>query len=830
MNAPPSWGKGSLEYLLLIAGAILVAATIMLFLMSGHIDPVGLIYIPRAGDTIQDDPLGLPLGGPVGTELKIIRDQFGVPHVFAATDYSAFYGMGYAAAEDRLYQMHRTRMVMKGRLAELNGNMNEGATINLDKEMRRLQFADYAAARYPNLDVETRDFLQAYADGVNWYIETHKTSLHKLFNSVPEPWTPVDSLLVWDSVVRVGVDASEVTNLHTFEQKVVELGSVDAAAADMEPTAYVDSDGAVVQQSDVPSSTLQAMRSYANQHPPFGGYSTNLIEVPKMSHAWVVGGSRSTTGAAILVSSPQLDVTSPSPFHEIHVKGATFDVRGVAIPGAPGIYVGFNPRVAWGVTAAGGDLSDVFKLKMVGGDQYEYDGQTYTIESRTETILVKNGNPQTVTVKKTILGPVVTDMVSASLGEEYVLQAVPLVDSDIHTIQSLIAMMRADDVFQFRDALAKYRSPAVHIIFGDSQGNIGYWHLAAVPTRSSLSPLAGMVALDGSNSQFLWQGFIPHTLRPHVINPSSGILFSANNLSAGAWYPIFYNPGWGGGGDTARSYRLRELLLENHPAKFTPSEVLDIHFDDVSIFRRDLIEIALYIRERPGAIQFSPEAMSALTHLEEWYNEGAHSSIFHPYFALVSNFRSRLRPPDSQWITDIYGGGEPGMRAWLRHAKLVMTKGEDFENEEIAFLEKKLSDAWNNTVLPPPQGYGDTPSQWSSQIMNNQTNYSVEYFNTVFFGFGSLDPSKDETYTGWKNPDIGTLGGQLTQSYSLFVDLSQPDNSRSLLPLGNSEDPSNAHFNDLASRWMDADFYPAPISEDRLQSLIESITTLYYIR
>ncbi|MDZ4256372.1 MAG: penicillin acylase family protein, partial [archaeon] len=474
----------------------------------------------NACGTQVDQPL---LSQTCGIDLKIIRDQFGVPHVFATTDYSAFYGMGYATAQDRIYQMHRTRMIMKGRLSELNGSMGGGATINLDIKMRRLQFADYAAARYPNLDAETKDFLQAYSDGVNYYLETHKTSLLYLFDSVPEPWTPVDSLLVWDSVVRAGVDATEVTNRRTFDQKVAQLGSADAAAADMEPTAYVDSDGAVVQQSDVPAATLQAMQTYANQHSPFGGYSTNLIEVPKMSHAWVVGGSRSTTGAAILVSSPQLDVTSPSPWHEIHVKGATFDVRGAAIPGAPGIYVGFNPRVAWGITAAGGDLSDVFKLKMVGTDQYEYNGQTYTIESRNETILVKNGNPQSITVKKTILGPIITPMVSALPGEEYIVQAVPLVDSDIHTIQSLIAMMRADDVYQFRDALAKYRSPAVHIIFGDSQGNIGYWHLAAVPTRSSLSPLAGMVAQDGSHSQYLWQGFIPHTLRPHVINPSSGI-------------------------------------------------------------------------------------------------------------------------------------------------------------------------------------------------------------------------------------------------------------------------------------------------------------------
>ena len=207
--------------------------------------------------------------------LRIIRDEWGIPYIFAETDEAAMFGVGYAMAEDRLFQMHYIRRVMQGRIAELLGNKKDGTSIERDKAMRHMGVYRQAQLRANNLDTETNALLKAFSDGVNHYIAENKDNLHPLFGGeVPENWTPADSLVAWDHTNKPSVPDSEVKNLRDF---ITLSGTMDPveAAWELVPTIFIHVDQAHVLLKDVPTETLEKMKDYAALHPPWGGVVTN---------------------------------------------------------------------------------------------------------------------------------------------------------------------------------------------------------------------------------------------------------------------------------------------------------------------------------------------------------------------------------------------------------------------------------------------------------------------------------------------------------------------------------------------------------------------------
>lgn len=239
-----------------------------------------------------------------------------------------------------------------------------------------------------------------------------------------------------------------------------------------------DDEAAIVKRADVDEAWVEALHSFLESQ----GYTAarrrkDGDEVPKFSHAWVVGRERSTTGAAILVSDPQTPVTNPSLFHEFHIKGRSFNARGIGVPGSPILLIGFTDRVAWGVTALGADQADLFRLKTdpAHPGKYWFDGAWRSFRTRTETIRVKGEDPREIEIRESHLGPVVNEFAFARPGEGPVaLKRIPLCEKDRETIQGAIAMLRAADAREFGRALAGWRFPSVNMLFGDHRGEIGY--------------------------------------------------------------------------------------------------------------------------------------------------------------------------------------------------------------------------------------------------------------------------------------------------------------------------------------------------------------------
>jgi penicillin amidase len=378
-------------------------------------------------------------GAATGDRVEVLRDPWGVPHVFAETDEGAMFGLGSAVAADRAFQMHLTRRIMQGRLAETIGNQpldgRRESTLDLDRKNRTFGWARAADRAVAGLDEETRGLLEAYCAGVNASWSEQGDRLDPLFaryETEPEAWTPADCLLAWWHLGQFfATDGTR--DLIAWRNRNQDRGRFDPAAI------APDDSAAVIQADAIDPAWLGRVRAYLREQgfelPDEGEQEPmpGAPDGPSFSHAWAVGGERSTTGSTVLVSMPQTVVANPPLFSEWHVVGKTFNARGIGVPGSPALLIGFTDRVAWGLTALGADQADLFRLRTSPdrADSYAVDGEWRGMEVRQETILVKGGEPVALTVRETHLGPVVTDFAFANEDEgEVALRRVPICDAE----------------------------------------------------------------------------------------------------------------------------------------------------------------------------------------------------------------------------------------------------------------------------------------------------------------------------------------------------------------------------------------------------------------
>jgi penicillin amidase len=774
-------------------------------------------------------------GGP--GRVTLLRDRWGVPHVFAATDAGAMYGLGYATAEDRAFQMYYNLRIIQGRLAELVGDVKVGVSraapqgrnsaLRSDIQMRTIGYWQAAQETARQLDSETRQFLEAYSRGVNDYIESHPKDLLYLFEKYdlkPEPWTPAACIASWWRLGLFFAGDGLREMLPYYEQKDGtprgrQMAGRDARGAASRP--HIRDDASVIQRSDVSDAWLREVQDYAVRHNLVRKTDEPQAEPqpgPKFSHAWVVGGKRTTTGSTVLVSDPQTPVRNPSLWYEFHISGKTFNARGLGVAGAPNILIGFTPKVAWGLTALGADQADLFVLKTDPNhpNQYLLDGQWRDMEVRTETIQVKDGKPRPLTVRRTHFGPVVTAIaMGVRRGDEVALKRVPICDPRHDTCRGALDMLRARDAREFQRALGGWTFPSANCVFGDAQGNIGYKTIFSLPLRSPHSLLDGGAAHEGWDSANDWQGFVPHELLPQVINPAQGWLVSANHRPIASFYPIPLGNSTGGAGDTDRSWRLKERV-KSHEGKFTPEDVLDIHYDTVASIKRDLIKFGYHLRD----VQEYPleeETLLALKYLESWQAAGSKLEMSIKGTEIVNLMPMAFRQNFAAAVT--YGGGLSGLCSMCQtiDARIAADPKAALTEEEADYVNLIVRAAWRYGKA----NFGDDPNQWHERGKQALVETKMPYMSTLD-GFESLDPQKDLTFPALRCIDGGTILSQKAQSYTQFVRLDDVDKSMSILPIGQSEHPDSPWRLSNYALWGQGQLHPAPLSRQAVDKLVES--------
>ena len=774
--------------------------------------------------------LSLPVGAATGQEIdygsiELVRDQWGIPHVFAQTDAGAMYGLGHATAADRGFQMHYNLRIVQGRAAEILGQVRkvsgpDASSVDHDRRMRTYGFYHAARRVAENIDAATRRLLEAYSRGVNDYFATHRDELPRMFAETgldPEPWTPADCIASWWQVGQFfGTDGTR--DLIAYRNLT--------SGAQQPNTIPPDDEAAVIQPEDVDPAWVERTRQYLldrgyRDHTQAGKYLPGTS--PSFSHAWVVGGDRSTTGSTVLVSDPQTPVTNPSLFYEFHIRGDSFDARGIGVPGSPVVLIGFTRDMAWGVTALGADQADLFRLRTDEGhpDQYFLDGEWRDMRLRSETIHVKDGRDVHLTVRETHFGPVVTEYAFAQAGEPEVAQRrIPVWETDRETIQGAMAMLRARDVEAFDRALAGWRFPSINVLFGDRTGRIGYRTAYALPLRSPQAPWGGSAAQDGTETRFDWVEIVPHDLLPHVIDPQRGLLFSANHRPIASFHPIPLGISTGGGGHTVRSWRLQELMA-GRPGAFSPQDVYDIHFDSVNPSQRDIVRLGFHLRD-VQQVDLSAQTMLALTHLEGWFAAGAAADLnldgAEVATAIPTNFRA-----GNTGLANRVGGGQSGLVSFLLDATRRLDRNPEAELDEleVAFIDQAIAAAWANAG----RAFGRDPARWPARARTAVGERNLAYFRSLH-GFPPLDPVHDLSMPSLTTIDGNTIKSQVAQSYTQFVQLDDPDRSLSILPIGQSESGDSPWRTSTMALWARGELHPAPLSRPAVDRVAVSSETL----
>jgi penicillin amidase len=484
--------------------------------------------------------------------------------------------------------------------------------------------------------------------------------------------------------------------------------------------------------------------------------------------------------------------------------------------------------VSQGLTAAGGDIGDLFSMKPgTQPNTYELDGQEHAYEETIETIHVKGGADVSVTRKLSKLGPIVNSaLTSAPADVEYALRHVNLWKENDHSLVGAMRMFQAKNLDEYRSALEHWYAPGANALYAGADGHIAYHTALAIPKRSLTTPypgLHGRVPYDGSTSTNDWGDVLTADERPHNIDPSDGYLLSGNHLIVGDWFP--YYTGTAGNGDTDRSFRLRYLLASklrtgtkkpwdpvDPDAKMTPDEVFAIHKDsgsDVVRITRD----ALAAIDQAGGLASAPQAKLTLTALQAWKDS---FTVTDPVTQLATSLAGtmpglfRAGTPEKPLYPELacaYGGSFGGLTHMLR----LIDKGELDPNAD-AFVKTYLIDmavkAWAEA------GKTGDPSTWKAHPITYDVLYQANFYCSTN-GSGSpcaLSPAG----TTQVQLDVnfgGTILSQQNQSYSQLVDFADIESSKAILPPGINENPSSPLFANQVDTWKAGDLYVSPMDK-----------------
>lgn len=570
----------------ILVSVLTVAVIVILNLQLGKIPPLGKFLSPQHGFWLNAEPAGHPEDITISISglkqpAEVFFDNRMVPHIFAANDHDAHFVQGYLHAKFRLWQMEFQTLAAGGRLTEILGPGEDSAFLKNDRNMRRMGMVYGAeqSLKAMEADPATLESVNAYTNGVNYFIdELTQKGLpleYRLLNYTPERWNNMKTalFLMYMSYDLTGnVNDLEFTNAKKLLDKQLFNSLYPAFPDSLDPV--ISKGHQYAMPSVVPVKPAVADSLYLN----FIDSVSFVAQKPDRdngSNNWVVGGEKTSSGAPILCNDPHLGVNLPSLWYEIQITTPEYSVYGVSFPGAPGVIIGFNNHIAWGVTNASRDVKDFYNIQFKDATKKEYLFNNEWVKSnlKIEKFTIRGGAAFYDTVAYTVFGPVMYEPGYGTIknsGLDY-LAVKWKAHEATNELKTFLLLNRASNLEEYRAAISTYSCPGQNFVFASKTNDIAIWHQGAFPARWEGQ---GKFVMPGQDSNFLWQNDIPFEENPHEINPQRGFVSSANQLPADSSYPYDLH----GNYDLYRGLQINKLLNERND--FTPELMKELQLNN----------------------------------------------------------------------------------------------------------------------------------------------------------------------------------------------------------------------------------------------------------
>jgi penicillin amidase len=746
------------------------------------------------------------MSGPVrvgghAAPVRIETDPKGVPTIRASSIPDALFGLGYVHARDRLWQLEFERRLGAGRLAEILGE----PLVPADRFLRTIGFRRAAEATESRLSPSARRLLEAYAAGVNAFLaaDSARPIEFRLLRVAPEPWTPADSL-VWGKMMAwdlAGNARAEIRRARFLEAVGPERTAQLLPLAGSSPTILSaaewpgsrgappasDATSLSLNRADWPGASTGAdWRRLENAFAPVVALGLGAGGALG-SNSWVLAGSRTASGKPILANDPHLGLKTPSVWYLVAIDAPGFRATGASLPGVPGILIGHNDRIAWGLTSLEPDVQDLFVEDVDPNDasRYRHRGEWKKFEERRETIRVRGRPDATLVVRSSVHGPVVNDALAGAgaLGPAVALRWAGL-DPDPGSTEAFLAIATARNWPEFLAGVEGIRASSLNVVYADVEGHIGYAAGGAMPIRpraDGLTPVPGTGEDD-------WTGFHDPSSLPRILDPASGYLVTANNRVIPADpYPfgrIWIEP--------FRAARIMERIEASD--RLTPEAVAAIQLDQVSLLAR---ELNILLATTPA----SDETRAALGRLAKWSGEMAPDSIEASIYAAWFVELGRMAQDE---LGDVPRGNVRG-RFLVDALRMNSDWCDDVRTPAVetcaAFQAASLARA-----LDVLRGrLGKDPEQWRWERLHRAV-FPHDVFHEVPFLRRFFDLEIGQGGDGF-SVNVGGFAqdGSFQMSdgpgYRQIVDLSEPVGGRYVITTGQSGNVFSRRYRNLLPAW-----------------------------
>jgi penicillin G amidase len=822
----------------------------------------GTWTVRRGFPTVTGELTLAALDGPV----EVLRDEHGIPTIVASTAHDLVRAQGFVHAQDRFWEMDVRRHVTAGRIAELFGD----GQVDTDRFVRTLGWRRIAEQELELLAPETIDLLEAYAEGVNAWIGDRRGGQLSLEHALlrvtgaggyePEPWSPADSVawlkaMAWDLRSNLetelergrlqgvdlgpGRDWQELFPAYPYDrhETILPRGSADDGSFD--PDAEVAATGVTAElgrAADDRPVQVSLEEAYARTHEA-------LLAAPQLlgdgegdgigSNSWVIAPERSATGSALLANDPHLGPSQPSLWYQVGLRCAEvtedcpFHAVGYSFSGVPGIVIGHNDRIAWGMTNLGPDVTDLY-VERLDGDRYLTEDGWQDLEVRTEVLRVAGGDDVEVTVRETRHGPLLSD-VSESAAD---IAAGPLGDAEAEedaedgiehavalrwtaldpspTADAIVGLMSAQDFDGFREAVSSFAVPSQNLVYADVDGHIGYQAPGRIPVRSQGD---GTVPVPGWTGEHTWERMLDFDELPWALDPPEGVLITANQAvlpeDAAPFLTADPNAGY-------RTNRIHELLGDRDG--LTLEDLHAVQLDEHNGNARTLVPFLLDVDVDEDARRIQ-EVLAGWDLQDDVDSAGGAAFNATWRHLLARTFHDEL----PEWAHP------QGAARWWEVVRALLDEPEspwwdDLDTDAVETRDEVLAGALADAQGELEDRFGDDPADWRWGAMHTLT------LRHGTFGVSGIAPierlfNRGPLELGGGADILNANGWNAAEGYEvvwvpsmrLLVDLGDLDAGRWIHLTGQSGRPFHRHYTDQAEPWRDGETLPIAFSASAVE-------------